>query len=242
MPEKKVSIVVPTINEEKVLPDLFENLSALSPQPHEIIFVDGPSKDETANLITERGFHLIRSVGKGRSLQLNEGAFQSTGDYLVFLHADTAVPSDIVQIVEKNLANDHVTLGGFTSIFKGRSFFSLHNRLFAFLGGLYYNPIRCICFGFRLLNGDQVMFCRKADFVKVGGFNEELPMMEDADLCLRLNKLGCIKQIKERVFTSDRRIARLGTVKTYMRFAKLYLYYRFGVSTRWVKAQFEEIR
>ena len=243
---QKVSIVIPTLNEEKILPDLFQNLKHLQPSPHQIIFVDGPSKDGTKFLIEKAGFHLIRSVGKGRSLQMNEGAYQANGDVIVFLHADTKVPRNLVEIVSDTMNNPRITLAGFTSIMKGkekiRHFISLQNWLKTFLGALIYSPIRCMCFGFRLLFGDQVMFCRKDDFVKVGGFNHELPIMEDADLCLRLNRLGIIRQIGEKVYASDRRVAALGMFRAYVRYLKIYFFWRFGASPVWLKAQYEDIR
>ena len=86
------------------------------------------------------------------------------------------------------------------------------------------------------------MFCRKADFIKIGGFNHELPIMEDADLCLRINKLGVIKQIREKVYSSDRRVASLGLIQAYIRYLKIYFFWRFGASATWLKAQYEDIR
>lgn len=243
---EKISIIIPTLNEESILPELFNNLESLDPKPSEIIFVDGPSKDETSCLIEKNGYKLIRSIGKGRALQMNEGAYQSNGDLLVFLHADTQVPKNLVHIVSKTLKNKKITLAGFTSIMQGngkvRKFITIQNKLKTYFGAFIYNPFRCLCFGFRLLFGDQVMFCRKADFIKIGGFNHELPIMEDADLCLRINKLGVIKQIREKVYSSDRRVASLGLVQAYIRYLKIYFFWRFGASSTWLKAQYEDIR
>jgi len=246
MDQSKVSIVIPTLNEQKILPTLFKNLQSLQPKPHEIIFVDGPSKDETSNMILQHGYQHIRSVGKGRALQMNEGAFQATGKNIVFLHADTTVPVNLVDIVNSTLGNPKIALAGFTSIMKGekkvRKFISFQNHIKTYLGAFIYSPIRCICFGFRLLFGDQAMFCRKSDFIHVGGFNHELPVMEDADLCMRLNSLGCIKQIKQKVYSSDRRVERLGMMHAYLRYLRIYFYYRFGASSKWLKTQYEDIR
>ncbi len=242
----KVSIVIPTLNEEKILPDLFDNLENLYPKPFEIIFVDGPSKDETACMIQKKGYDLIRMVAKGRALQMNEGAYRANGDLIVFLHADTLVPKKLVSIVSEVLLNKKITLGGFTSIMcgngKNRYFISIQNYIKTYLGAFFYNPIRCVCFGFRLLFGDQVMFCRKADFIAVGGFDINLPIMEDSDLCFRINKLGAIKQIKEKVYSSDRRVENLGMIRAYMRYLKIYLFWRMGASPIWLKAQYEDIR
>jgi rSAM/selenodomain-associated transferase 2 len=243
---QKVSIVIPTFNEEGILPVLFKNLQALDPSPYEVIFVDGPSKDNSACLIKQSGYKLIRSIGKGRALQMNEGAYQSKGDVVVFLHADTTVPRDLVSIVSETLKDPGVTLAGFTSIMRGskktRHFISIQNKLKTYIGAFIYNPLRCICFGFRLLFGDQVMFCRKSDFLQVGGFNHELPIMEDADLCLRINKLGSIRQIKEKVYSSDRRVEALGMFRAYMRYLKIYFFWRLGAAPSWLKAQYEDIR
>jgi GT2 family glycosyltransferase len=66
---------------------------------------------------------------------------------------------------------------------------SLHNYLKTYYAPLLFRP-HLFFRGLRLLFGDQVMFCRRADFWDCGGFNEALPIMEDGDLCLRLlNKL-----------------------------------------------------
>ena len=86
------------------------------------------------------------------------------------------------------------------------------------------------------------MFCRKSDFIKIGGFNHELPIMEDADLCLRINKFGKIKQIKEKVYSSDRRVEALGMFDAYIRYLKIYFFWRLGASPTWLKAQYEDIR
>ena len=242
---QNVSIIVPTLNEEKILPELFANLESLDPQPLEVIFIDGPSKDGTSSIIAQRGYKLIRSIGKGRALQMNEGAYQANGDLLVFLHADTLVPTNIVNIVTNTLNNEKIGLAGFTSIMKGkkiRHFITIQNKVKTYLGALLYSPVRCVCFGFRLLFGDQVMFCRKADFIKIGGFNHELPITEDADLCLRINRLGSVKQIKEKVYASDRRVATLGMFKAYLRYIKIFVFWRLGASSNWLKGQYEDIR
>jgi rSAM/selenodomain-associated transferase 2 len=243
---QSVSIIVPTLNEEKALPALLRNLEQLDPAPQEVLFVDGPSKDATASLIRQHGHKLIRSIAKGRSLQMNEGAFQASGDHLVFLHADTIVPLNLVEIVNSTLENAAVSLAGFTSVFRGisrhGSSLTLISGLKTYIGAFFYHPIRCLCFGFRLLFGDQVMFCRKADFVNVGGFNTDLPILEDADLCRRLNRLGSIRQLKDRVYASGRSVAAIGLMASYLRYFRIYLLYRLGASSKWLQSQYENIR
>ncbi len=242
---KKVSIIIPTLNDEKILPELFSNLEQLVPLPFEIIFVDGSSKDETACMIEEKGYKLIRVIGKSRALQLNEGAYHANGELIVFLHADTKVPSNLVGIVSETLNNKKITLAGFTNVKKGagkiKKSLILQYNLKALLGSFIYNPIRCMCYGFRVLFWDQAMFCRKSDFNKTGGFNHELPVLENADLCLRINRLGRIKQLKERVYSSAGRMAAPGLFHAYSRYLKIYFFWKLGASPLWLKAQEEDM-
>ncbi len=44
--------------------------------------------------------------------------------------------------------------------------------------------------GLRCLFGDQTLFCRASDLWRVGGFDGSLPIMEDADLCIRMHEAG----------------------------------------------------
>jgi hypothetical protein len=67
--------------------------------------------------------------------------------------------------------------------------------------------------GGRLLFGDHAMFFRRSDFLAVGGCDAALAIMEDADLCIRLSRLGRVRLIGRRVETSDRRIAAWGPLR-----------------------------
>ena len=68
-------------------------------------------------------------------------------------------------------------------------FFSANNTLKSYYGPLLLRPLSFLR-GLRCLFGDQTMFCRAADFRRVGGFDGRLPIMEDADLCIRLHMAG----------------------------------------------------
>ena len=89
-----LSIIIPTLNEEKCLGRTLSSLNLLKPSPMEIIVVDGGSKDETVNIAKNYDITLITSATKGRAIQMNDGAKLAKGDYLCFVHADTLVPSD----------------------------------------------------------------------------------------------------------------------------------------------------
>ena len=94
------------------------------------------------------------------------------------------------------LADPGTVLGGFSprivsEAAPGRTlrFMSANNWAKTFYGPLVGRPVS-FARGLRCLFGDQAMFCRRADFWRSGGFDEDLPLMEDADLCLRMHMSG----------------------------------------------------
>lgn len=211
-----VSIIIPIFNEALALPETLENLSELQPAPLEIIVVDGGSTDDTVSMATAAGCQVIYSV-KGRAAQLHQGALGAKGTHLVFLHADTHVPTHVVRLVEEALV-EHTVLIGFQSMMLGekrRSLISFHNRMKTYYAPFFYRPYHTLFKGLRLLFGDQVMCCKRADYMKSGGFDPQIKIMEEADLCLKMNRLGTIKQLPQKVISSDRRVTELGAFKAH---------------------------
>ena len=89
----KISIIIPTINEANNLPLLLSDLSIVMKEG-EIIIVDGGSKDKTIDLANIYGAKVFKSKEKNRGLQLDMGANNSSGDWLIFLHADSRLTHD----------------------------------------------------------------------------------------------------------------------------------------------------
>jgi len=85
-----ISVIVPVLNEEKTITATLEALLALA--PYEIIIVDGGSADRTRELAAPFQVKVISSE-RGRGRQMNRGAGEASGDVLLFLHADTRLPS-----------------------------------------------------------------------------------------------------------------------------------------------------
>jgi len=230
----RVSIIIPTLNEAGYLERTLRHLSLLKPPAWEILVVDGGSDDGTV-VLTEQTYWALAPGPKiqtlvcqqrGRSPQMNQGAEAATGEILCFLHADTCVPDDLVAVIQQTLADETVACGGFVSLMAGRETtrwgVSLHNYLKTYYAPLLFRP-HLFFQGLRLLFGDQVMFCRRADFWACGGFDPALPILEDGDLCLRLVRRGRIRQINRTVQSSDRRVARWGSLKA----TAIYLYIGF---------------
>jgi len=240
-----VSIVIPTLNEASCLGRTLRNLSLLDPAAREVLIVDGGSIDETIAIASLARIEVIRSPEAGRSIQMNRGAERATGEILCFLHADTLVPDDLVAVIEKTLADPRIAGGGFISLMAGsqttRWGVSLHNYLKTYYAPLLFRP-HLFFKGLRLLFGDQVIFCRRADFYACGGFDNNLPILEEADLCLKLVRQGRLCQVNRIVQSSDRRVARWGALKA----TAIYLYIGFlwglGAPATYLKQFYQDIR
>ena len=241
-----LSIVIPTLNEAAYLERTLGCLHQLEPPAWEIIVVDGGSQDETFTIAQKYGIKNISSPQAGRAIQMNQGAQQATGEFLCFLHADTLVPPDLVILIKKTLANPEVVCGGFISLMAGETTtrwgVSLHNYLKTYYAPLLFRPHLFFFKGLRLLFGDQVMFCRRSDFWQCGGFDSNLPIMEDADLCLKLVQRGRIRLLNRIVQSSDRRVANLGVLKANLVYVWVGFLWGLGISTTYLKRFYAEIR
>jgi GT2 family glycosyltransferase len=191
------------------------------------------------------GVKVMQTKQRGRSLQMNLGAEVATGEILCFLHADTLVPDDLIAVITSTLKNPQIACGGFISIMVGsvstRWGISLHNYLKTYYAPLLFRP-HLFVRGLRLLFGDQVMFCRHQDFWQCQGFDPTLPIMEEADLCLKLARLGRICQVNRIVQSSDRRVAHWGAVKATGIYMAIGFLWGLGVSATRLKQFYEEVR
>jgi rSAM/selenodomain-associated transferase 2 len=241
----RVSIIIPTLNEAKCLGRTLRHLSLLEPPAWEVLVVDGGSSDETIAIAQTANVQVISAKQSGRAAQSNQGAEVATGEILCFLHADTLVSDDLVTVIEQTLADKTVVAGGFISLMAGeittRWGVSLHNWLKTYYAPLLFRP-HLFFQGLRLLFGDQVIFARRADFWECGGFDSNLPIMEEADLCIKIVRRGKIRLVNRIVQSSDRRVAKWGFFKA----TAIYLYIGFlwgvGVSPQYLKQFYKDIR
>ena len=187
----KVSIIVPTLNEELVLEKTLTQFQQLS--PHELIVSDGGSDDGTRN-IAGRFSHRVITGSAGRALQMNVGADEATGDILLFLHADSRIEPESYRKMLQCMQNPKWIGGAFTLCIESGKW-SL--KLIALLAN-----IRSKYFG--LAYGDQGFFVRKEVFKDMNGFSP-LPICEDLDFYHRLRKKGPVILLKEKAHTSPRR-------------------------------------
>ena len=211
----KLSIIIPTLNEERSLGGILASLSSLA---HEIIVVDGGSKDGTVEVARKYGSVVLDSE-RGRGIQQHTGACHAEGDILLFLHADTWLPKGFEMMIERTLSDPETVFG---------AFHLGHHPSTAFLNlvALMAN-LRSLVL--KMPYGDQGLFMTRSDYFRAGGF-KDLPLMEDVDLVRRLNRIGKFKLVKAKVRTSARRYDRNGIFFTTVRNWSLIIRYLLGQS------------
>ena len=230
-----VAIVIPTLNEAKTIGQLARRLSILDPPPAEILLVDGGSSDETIELARAAGLRVIEHREVGRAAQINRGVAEASSPLICILHADTGLPEDAVAVIRQTLEERSVSLAGFTPLISGpkkvRWATSLHNWLKTWYAPLLFRP-HLFARGLRLLFGDHAMFFRRQDFLSVGGCSLKMTVMEDADLCIKMVRLGRVRLVNRVVMTSDRRIEEWGEVKATWIYLKVGIQWAVGLRGR----------
>ena len=191
-----ISVIVPTLNEAQAL-----KRRGNKAIPGELIVVDGGSEDDTIALAKELGATVITSA-PGRALQMNQGAAIAQSKILLFLHADTRLPDNFLELVQQTLAPSQVVAGAFKLAIEGD------------LPGLRWVEwgVNCRSRYLQMPYGDQAIFLEAETFRQLGGF-APLPIMEDFELIKRLQKLGKIAIAPASVVTSGRRWQKLGVIK-----------------------------
>lgn len=197
-----ISIIMPTLNEEDNLAGTLDRVGEI--RDSEVIVVDGGSSDGTVHIAENWGAKVITAEA-GRGGQMDAGAEMASGDILLFLHADTLLPTDYSTWIRKAFDDPLVVAGAFRwKVEPAGPFLKWIELTVDWRIRLFHLPY-----------GDQAIFVRASLFRQVGGF-EGAPLMEDLDLIRRLKKLGRIKYIKEPVVTSARRYEALGPFRTTM--------------------------
>jgi rSAM/selenodomain-associated transferase 2 len=217
----KLSIVVPILDEEAVLPSLINKLKDCQGSagfPIECVFVDGGSSDRSTALCEAADFPVVRSE-RGRGQQLHEGALQSQGDILLFLHADSHVTPKHCQLAVQSVQDNGLMAGGFRLRFDDK-----HPIL------KLAEWINLIRFRFtRVLYGDHGVFIRRDKYQAVGGFPAQA-LFEDIEFSKRLKKLGRVVMLSQPLQTSARRFRAGGVLRTYLLMATLHILYWLKVS------------
>lgn len=230
-----IAVVIPTLNEERVLSRTLLSLRQL--RFDEVVLVDGGSGDQTVPIAQGQlqGLSLhpaqVMVAEPGRARQMNAGAQATRSDVLLFLHADTLLPPETRTEIEQVLENPKYVGGRFDVRFED-------DRGWAWLVSRLMNW-RSRWSG--IATGDQAIFVRRAAFDNLGGF-ADLPLMEDIELTRRLKRTGSLAALRSTVTTSFRRWQQQGTLRTIMQMWLLRFLYWMGVPPRMLQHWYGTIR
>lgn len=199
----ELSVIIPTRNEAGTLPELLHDLAVQSGVALEVLISDGASTDGTRAIAQAAlgrlglpGLVLPGPAGRGR--QLNAGAAAAAADWLLFLHADSRLPDQ--QALRRLL--DEVRGGGRKA---GR--FTLRFDLPAGRPpfGYYLAEVKARLDLPGTIHGDQGMLLAHAYFLELGGFREDLPVLEDTLLAEAVRRNGGWIRCAAPILTSPRR-------------------------------------
>jgi rSAM/selenodomain-associated transferase 2 len=213
-----ISIVIPTLAEARALPATLEAVLAQQ-RPWEILVVDGGSADATRRIAegfaARRPEIRCRVAARGRALQLNAGAAEARGEWLLFLHADTLLPpTALARIAALPVA---IQAGCF------RQRFSSASRLLRLLSWLHNRRFTAT----RVIYGDQAMFVRRRLFEELGGFPDR--PMEDVAFSLGLRKVTKPVMLDDFVTTDARKFDQMGHWRALGRAVGLLVRFRLGL-------------
>jgi glycosyltransferase involved in cell wall biosynthesis len=192
-----VSVIIPTYNRASTVRRSIDSAINQTYQFIEIILVDDGSTDDTLKTLAAYGekIRTFYQLNKGPSSARNTGVAHANGEIIAFLDSDdTWMPEKIERQVKMMLAygnrvsccvcNAQTISNGVVTLtsFEKSNLKSKPNE------GYWLNPAELLATRFILFN--QVATIWRDAFEQIGGFKEQLQILEDYDLAFRLSLLG----------------------------------------------------
>jgi rSAM/selenodomain-associated transferase 2 len=228
--ELSITVIVPVLHEAASIDGAIDNIRAIEGgNAAEIIVVDGDESKDTISTMKKKDVIKLSSK-KGRFHQMNEGAKDANGDVLLFLHADTKLPTTALKEIRDALKDPSVVGGGFHLRFDPSN---------PYLGLIELLNVPRVNIT-RIPYGDHAIFMRRNVFKELGGYSDVL-FMEDVEIMRRVRKKNMrIAILKGSVLTSSRRFRDDGYIKHSVRFFFFHLIYWLGASTEWMGRHYKK--
>lgn len=194
------SIIIPAVNEEGMIESAIESARLIGA---EIIVVDGGSTDRTVEIARAAGATVISSM-RGRGVQLAAGARAASGEWLLFLHADSRLPANAAMVLGQALADRSFKVGTFRLRLIGRNplyrLYSWFTRFDSFWTSF----------------GDQGIVIRRELYHAIGGF-PAWPLLEDVALLEKVRAVASVRSLPAEIETSARRFEEHGIIRQQLR-------------------------
>lgn len=209
-----ISIIIPTLNEEKLLPVLLDQLNdqnLKSKYNYEIIISDGGSKDKTIEIAKRYSDKIVVYNGRQRqkiSEGKNAGFKYSKGDILIFICADCRLenPKKFFDYILKFKNSSYLAATFWFDVFPEEKKWS--DYIFHTVFNLFVLALNIVGNG---MGRGECQVIKREIFEKINGFDEELAAGEDYDLYSKIKKLGKIDvNFSIRIFESPRRYRKFG--------------------------------
>ena len=193
-----ISFVIPAHDEERSIALALASVHAAARAlgaPYEVIVVDDASTDRTAEVALAAGARVVPVAHRQISRTRNAGARAARGERLVFVDADTLVGAPLM--VDARRALDRGAVGGGAMVrFDGPLPIHAHPVLAVLDLVMRWGGLAAGCF----------VFCTRAAFENVGGFDESLYAGEELAISVALKRQGRFVILGTRVVTSGRKL------------------------------------
>jgi len=229
----KFSVVVPAYNEEKYIHETLQALGNQTFTDFEVIVKDGKSRDETVKIARKFADKVVSDRDCSAADARNQGARHAKGEILVFLDADTFLPSETLERFNK-LMNDEQVIG--VSCRKLPQSANLLDRLlYEFVNVSTFVSCKM---GLGGAHGN-CMLVRRRVFERIGGFNPNIVVAEEQDLVRRASKFGrYVFLLDSCVVENPRRLKKWGRLRLYMAwFTGMFISFMAGK-----RQQYEKVR
>lgn len=203
----KISIIIPTLNEEKYLEETLKSLLNQKHVPeYELVIADGGSTDNTIKIAKKYADLVVHEPKRTTAAGRQSGALASHGEILVSANADCIYPENWLVNIIKPLEKKKIAASLGKILPKDGDFI---DNVFS---NLFLNPTANLLSKINLhFAAGENMAIKRREFLKVRGFNSNLVCAEDTDLIKRIKKYGKIVYIPEAVvYVSMRRVRKWG--------------------------------
>lgn len=208
----QLSIIIPTLNEEKYLPKLLGSIRKQTYKDYEIIVADAGSKDRTKKIAEK---YRCRTVKGGMpSVGRNAGAKRAKGEILLFLDADVLLPKDFLKKAITEFEHRDIDIA--TARFYPLSSNPVDKRLHKFA-----NEVITCCQYIRPVAPGWCIFVRKKLHNRIKGFDKSITFAEDHEYAERAAKFSKFRVLKKpKLYISVRRLRKEGRKDLALKYIK----------------------